>query len=657
MCGIAGRVDFSERQCNQNPLSDIVQMLSTMGQRGPDQSGIWMDRRAKLGCRRLAVQGGESGGQPMTTPDGRFTIVYNGECYDLAALRGRLTSAGVSFRTTTDTEVILHSYARYGADCLQHFNGMFAFAIWDRIKSELFLARDRFGIKPLYYSQVGETILFASSLDAIRSASGFPDDIDPVAVRQYLETRFIPAPRTIYRHAQKLEPGHFLKTGLSERQHVQWWDLPTTLPLSQTDTDYPTSVTNLERLLRQSVDRRLCSDRPLGLAMSGGIDSGLLADILAKRSIPAFHLSTPGDQSGESKRATLTADSAGIDFRTLSCPTDVNGLFEEVVSSLDEPMADSSAMMMMALSNAIKENVTVLFTGSGADEVFAGYHRQQFVRWASSLKGIPLASRSSRFLGRTLPSGRVARALQSFCSDPVSSFYHLTATTAPHIYRSLVCADFLRNNDADSASAVFRQHFDAARDLPLLQRLNYLDIKTILSDAYLVKEDRMTMARSIETRVPFLDHHLVDNAFRLPQHFKQRFFGTKRILRTIASRHLPPNVARARKRGFEAPAAKWLRNSLSQRLKDSLLGHEAAIFEYCNRKTVRNLVEQHLQGTDHSRLIYTLLLLEEWLSKSAARNGRQSTARTTFKCSDTGHPRKLSMRDQFKIVWHEGSVP
>ncbi|MCO6453690.1 MAG: asparagine synthase (glutamine-hydrolyzing) [Pirellulaceae bacterium] len=638
MCGIAGIIRWDGAGNDAVPNKAVVQdMLGAMRSRGPDEVGVFHDARATLGCCRLAVVDLSTGSQPQRTPDGRYTIVYNGECYELRQLREQLLAVGMCFRTRSDTEVVLHAFARWGPACLDRLNGMFALAIWDHHQQQLFLARDRFGIKPLYYADLGDRFLFGSTLDALIACPWFSRDIDAAAVQLYLATRFIPAPRTIYRQARKLPAGHCAIVRDGHFQASEWWDWPLESPTSPT-RPLSAVLAQVDDALRQATKACLVAERPMGLCLSGGIDSGLLASYLPAESAETFCLGFPADPCDETSAAQRTARHLNLPLTRVACDDHPDELLDGVVGAMDEPMADSSALALLSLCRAISRRVTVVLSGSGGDELFGGYRRHAAILLADRWGRIPgfwdLALGAS-----ALAAGRQRLAARRFtscrASDPLSGFLRWIAPTTPELLARLRTPEYSRDAGADLLREVFEPHFARTAGLPLVHRLAYLETKTVLTDAYLVKEDRMAMACSLEGRFPLLDQRVAELAWRLPPGYKLRGLRTKWLLRRLASRRLPAATARGAKRGFEVPLADWLRGPWMPRLYDQLLVPTAAIGAYCRPDALRQLVAQHQAGVDHSRLLYGLLLLELWLSERVTsarldmRNGSAMTSGTT----------------------------
>jgi asparagine synthase (glutamine-hydrolysing) len=620
MCGIAGEV--RARPPDGAPPAGrrelVAAMVAAMRHRGPDDQGIIVDGPAVLGMCRLAIIDIAGGAQPMATPDGRFQIVYNGECYAVESLRRELEGRGCRFRSHSDTEVVLHAIAEYGTAGLSRLNGMFAFAVWDRRERELLLVRDRLGIKPLFYWQDGDRLVFSSTLGSIAGRSDFVGTIDPEAVELYLSHRFVAAPHTMYREIRKLPAGCLARFRDGTLRVETWWDVP--LGAEPRAIGLDQAAEEVDALLRDAARARLVSERPVGLFLSGGIDSGLLAAALAGEQLETFSLGFDDPAYDEAASAARVAGSLGLRHHVLRAELDAERDLDAVLCHFDEPVGDPSGMALYELSRLVSRHVTVALSGTGGDELFGGYRRvlagllARGTRWVPALRALP------RWLGRDESKlgwrGQLARLAATAGSPPLECYRALIGPTSEPFGRALRRPELTRSLDGFTAASAFARHFERAEDRSLLTRLLYTDLKTVLAEDYLVKEDRMTMAHSVEGRVPFLDHRLVELAFSLPDRHKLRGLTGKVVLRRLAASRLPPEVARAPKQGFEIPVAQWLRGDLAPRVR-ALASASARIAEFVQPAAVADAVDAHLDGrADHGRLLWTLLTLEAWLTRS-----------------------------------------
>ncbi|MBN1256782.1 MAG: asparagine synthase (glutamine-hydrolyzing) [Planctomycetes bacterium] len=628
MCGIAGIINHHQPE----PEPAVAGMVKVMRHRGPDDEGFFSDERACLGMCRLAIRDLSGGKQPMSTPDGRYHLVYNGECYGIAGLRQQLEDKGASFRTRSDTEVVLQAYAHLGPEGLNSLNGMFAFAIWDSQEQELFLARDRMGIKPLCYSFSKERFLFASTLNGLQAHPDFHGSIDPEAVELYLSTGFIPAPYTIFKEARKLPPGHWARIGKGGMEIRRWWEFP--LPRGEERlTDAEEACDRIAGIIKEAATIRLESDRPVGLCLSGGIDSGLLASALQDSGTEAFTVGFAEKGYDESGMAARVTKHLEMKHHILSdCHISVEEDFDKVLEHYDEPNNDSSAMAVYNLARLLHQHVVVELNGLGGDEAFGGYLRYIGGRWAPYARYLPglgllpgilgpdeikssWKSRLARF-GEAV--GEAGKALSSLHLPgelwPLACYLQMLNPSEATIDRRLRRPEFLRQLGGFRAIHAFAPHFQESAGCSLLTRLNHLDCKTVLPGDYLVKEDRMTMAHSVEGRVPLLDHRIIKLGFSLSDPLRIKGLRTKRMLRLLASKQLPEGVADAPKHGFSIPEAAWLRGPLAGKLQESLFENHARVYEYVAAATVKQVLREHLDGrANHSRLLWTLFSLETWL--------------------------------------------
>ncbi len=631
MCGIAGEVAVSAR-AEPDAAARVGCMIAAMIHRGPDDVGYRTGEGAALGMCRLSIIDVAGGAQPISTANGRYHIVYNGECYGVDSLRRQLASRGCVFLTQTDTEVVLNAFVEFGPKGLERLNGMFSLAIWDAKERELFLARDRLGIKPLFLWQSHDRLVFSSTLGAIRAHPNFSGTIDPEAVELFLSVKFVTAPRTILREVRKLPAGHWARWSQGKLTIKQWWDVP--LVPNRKECDLEEVAEKVTALLTDATGQRLVSERPVGLCLSGGIDSGLLASALADlggESVETFSLGFAENSYDESGVAARVAKHLGLRHHILKATMDAERDFVQIMDHYDEPVGDSSGMALFVLSRLIAKHVTVVLSGTGGDELFGGYLRyvgSRMARFARYLPGLEYIPALLKLLGRdeskTGWRGKLARLTEVVGVPPIESYQRFLSPTSPNLDRQLRTPDFRRALGGFCAGQIFAEKFNHAGrnpDTSLLTRLMYTDMKTVLVDDYLVKEDRMTMAHSIEGRVPFLDHRLVELAYSLPDGFKIRGLQTKRILRTLANKRLPTEVVHAPKQGFEIPAARWLRGPLSERLRQTLDSANAHIFEYVERRVVTRMMHEHQsEQADHARALWSLLTLETWLNTSPDAN-------------------------------------
>ncbi len=623
MCGIAGFTTFQELDGRNEVLREMTRALA---HRGPDGEGFHLEENVALGHRRLSIIDLEGGTQPMTTPDGRFTICYNGEIYNYVELRDTLKARGCVFQTTSDTEVLLWQLALHGIAGLQALNGIFAFALWDRERRELLLARDRLGVKPLYYSRPGKDVLFASEMKALFPHPGFRHDINHLSISKYFTYSYVPAPHTIFSEVQKLEPGAFVvfNTDGITRKDV-YWDIPLEdNPLNVAPLDECAS--DLRSLLRDAVKKQLRSDVPVGVFLSGGIDSSAITALAAEVAGNKVHTFSVGFEESsydESPFAREVAARFGTEHHheTLSASRALS-LLPGVMNMLDEPFGDASILPTWMLSQFTSQQVKVALGGDGGDELFAGYPSFQAHRLMERISFLPTSWRHALInMAKKLPvSHRYASVdflVQQFFKgagvSPEIRFFLWMGSYGSEQKRGLLSAGLrerlLRQNAYEDIINYVRQS-GLTRDF---ERLQYLCMKLYMQDGILVKVDRASMAHGLEVRVPFLDHDVVAYAAGMHPDFKLHGMATKYVLKMAMKNDLPASILKRRKAGFMIPLASWLSNELRDMVED-----------YCSRETIENdgffdpvyvrtMLDDHFnKRRDCRKMIWTLLAFQIW---------------------------------------------
>lgn len=593
MCGITGWFD-------PKPQSQAIleRMTAALVHRGPDASGIYHQGPIAFGHRRLAIIDLSKSQQPMTSPDGRYALTYNGELYHFLELRQELEILGYKFLTEGDTEVLLAALIQWKEAVLPRLQGMFAFAFWDAQEETLLLARDHLGVKPLYICQTGESIFFASELKSLLQHPLVSHEIDPNAIGLYLECQYIPTPFTPFSQIRKLPAAHFVRLRKGSIEQKRYWT-PSYQP--KFDFDSETAREHLEWQLRRSVKSMLIADVPLGAFVSGGIDSSLIAALMQLESGQKAKIFSIGLDNihSEQEHAARVADYLGADFHPLIVTAgDLMGALDQM---FDEPFGDQAALPTLLLSKLTRQEVKVVLTGEGADEVFAGYSN-----YAKRLKEAPLCDRLHpfRFLYPFMPTKLRKNRLVKASSRPLSRRY----TTIPTLFDSEVhCSLFSRDfYSAQNASleALVEPHYFACNSNDYLDRMLHIDKSLWLADDLLTKVDRATMTHSLEARVPYLDHKLVEFAARLPVSFKMG----KWILKQVANRFLPPEIINRPKWGFVIPLREWMAGELKPLMSDSL-----------NTLQTRNLFRPGLAKRKdlHATRLFALLALELWFRRYA----------------------------------------
>ena len=621
MCGIVGIFDTRERR----PIDEAVlqRMNQTQFHRGPDDGGVHTEPGVGLAHRRLSIIDLSGGHQPLFNEDGSVAVVYNGEIYNFHELSEELLAAGHRFRTRCDTEVLVHAWEEWGPACVQRFRGMFAFAIWDRRQSTLFLARDRLGIKPLYYSLLGDgQLLFGSELKSLLAHDGWPRKLDPRSIEDYFGFGYVPEPRTIFIDVFKLEPGHTLtvRRGDVGVQSRQYWDVDFT-PNGISDEDE--AAGELIERLREAVKIRLISEVPLGAFLSGGVDSSAVVALMAGlggEPVNTCSIAFGDPAFDESRYAEQVARQYRTNHQVGVVSPDDFSLLDKLAGLYDEPYADSSAMPTYRVCELARKQVTVALSGDGGDENLAGYRRYRWHLYEQRLRSLfPLAVRRPLFgaLGRYYPKAdwapKVFRAKTTFealARTDIEGYFHSVSILGDPLRGKLFSADFRRELQEYSAVEVFHRHAVNAPDHPL-SKIQYLDLKTYLVGDILTKVDRASMAHGLEVRVPILDHQFVEWLAGLPPEFKLRGRQGKHLFKKSLESRLPDEILYRSKMGFAVPLASWFRGPLRERVKQALLGPRLLDSGVFDRRFIQQIVDQHQSGRrDFSTPIWTLLMFE-----------------------------------------------
>jgi asparagine synthase (glutamine-hydrolysing) len=623
MCGIAGVVALSG-DLSPAIAGSVPGMTAALAHRGPDGDGHYSCSFAALGHRRLSIIDRAGGHQPMANEDETCWIVFNGEIYNHRDLRRDLESRGHRFRTTSDTEAILHAYEEYGTACVERLNGMFAFAICDTRRREVFLARDRLGKKPIFFANFDGTLHFASEIKALRESPAWNGEVDLSSLEGYLSLGYFLAPQTIYRHVRKLEPAHWMRIAEGRVETRPYWDVT---DFDAEVRDDQTVLSELENLLRSAVTGRLESEVPLGAFLSGGIDSGLVVSFMAEAEGAGIVTTSVGFAErghNELEAAGLTA----AHFRTRHHATvlepKLDEVFDALVAAFDEPFADASAIPTYYVSKVARQHVTVALTGDGGDESFGGYDfRYNLHAFESGLRrfvrGAP-GRQAARFLGRRWPrSGRLPRplragnVLENLGWPEESAYYSDLCFVKPWDARALLGLESSRD-PADSP--VYQQvtaPYRRCSSSSALQRAQYADLKVYLPNDPLVKVDRASMAHGLEVRSPLLDHRVVELAFRIPAARKVRPNRSKFFLRALADSRLPEGLAAMPKRGFDAPIGEWIRGPYRGWFTDEVLAPSSACSTLLDTDLVRRWLSEHVRSErDRASALWTVWCLERW---------------------------------------------
>ena len=625
MCGISGIFDGEGRREIDRPL--LERMNASLFHRGPDAGGLHLEPGIGLAHRRLSIIDVSSGQQPLYNEDGSVAVVFNGEIYNFQELAKELTACGHTFRTHSDTEAIVHGWEEWGEACVTRFRGMFAFALWDRNRETLFLARDRLGVKPLYYAQLGGGFLvFGSELKALMVHPGLRREIDPAAVEDYFAYGYVPEPRTIFKGVFKLGPGCTLtlRRGRPASQPVEYWDVPFKAATAPTEQE---ASEELIFRLRESVKLRMISEVPLGAFLSGGVDSSAIVAMmagLAAEPVVTCSISFGDAAFNESAYAQTVADRYRTQHHVEQVDPDDFSLVDRLARLYDEPYADSSAIPTFRVCELARKTVTVALSGDGGDESFGGYRRYRLHVNEERVRSLlPLQMRRPVFglLGRLYPKAdwapRVFRAkstLEALARNSVEAYFHTVSFLHDGMRRELFSERFRTELQGYAAVEVLKRHAARAPADDPLSLIQYLDLKTYLVGDINTKVDRASMAHSLEVREPLMDHPLVEWLSSLPPGLKLRSGEGKYLLKKALAPHLPAEILYRPKMGFAVPLARWFRGPLRQPVRDAVLGPVLAETGWFNAAYLNRLVSDHQSGLrDYSTPLWTLLMFESFL--------------------------------------------
>ncbi len=613
MCGICGVYDFVKRA----PVDreKVQQAVTALAHRGPDDEGCYFDGELGLGNRRLSIIDLPGGHQPLANEDESVWITFNGEIYNYRDLRPGLLARGHQFRTASDTEVILHLYEERGVECLENLRGMFAFALWDRRRRRLFLARDRLGVKPLFYAATTAGLVFASELCALRCLASHAFEAELQSVYDFFTFRYVPSPRTLYRDVFKLPAGNYLLADQHGLQTKAYWDVPAPGDRSSSAEELAEEV--MERL-REAIRLRLIADVPLGVFLSGGVDSSAIVALMTSLgAAPVRTFSVGFEEPGYSELpfARQVARRCATEHQEVIVrPDDIARELPRLISLRHEPVAEPTDVALYLLARLAAQSVKVVLAGEGGDELFAGYPKYAVDRLAGFVSAVP---------------GSIIRAIESLL--PYNQHRARTALRALSIQneaersavwfasfsrkesQELFTREFLAQVDPDHPAEVLAQTLQKDSGRSCLKRMLYADLKIWLPDNLLLRGDHMTMAASIEERVPFLDHKLVELAASIPDRLLASLLHTKLFYRRMLHGHLPSEILHRKKVGFTVPVGLWFKEPLKPMVADLLLSSPASGASYFNAANVRRIVDEHLSGTrDRRKQLWALVNFELW---------------------------------------------
>jgi asparagine synthase (glutamine-hydrolysing) len=622
MCAIVGKLNFDRNEPADPAILD--RMMRMVVHRGPDGGGKFCRGPIALGHRRLSIIDLSTGDQPMCNEDGTIWLVYNGEIYNFPALRADLEARGHRFKSSSDTEVIVHLYEELGQDCVKQLQGMFAFALWDERKQHLFLARDRVGIKPLYYVNNGNALLFASEIKALLADSSVRREANLRAIDRFLTYYYLPGRETLLEGVYKLEPGHSLTVKDGGIKTRQYWDLE--FPDSPVSTSFEEAREALQALLRKSVKDHMISDVPVGVLLSGGVDSTGVLRYAVEHSGKPINTFTIGFGGSDFPDERIYARIAAKKYGTLHHEISLSAaefadFLPRYIRHMEEPVCEPPGVSLYFLSKGAAESgVKVLLSGEGGDEAFGGYLKYRNYLALESLKARfgsakGLLSWGMKRIGGVTGKKGMERYANLVHQTPSDYYYSCKSNSQTYFNRnkhSLYRSGLIFAPASGQSAFPTRCLFERMKGQPLLHQLLYIDTKTWLPDDLLVKADKMTMATSVELRVPLLDHRILEFAASLPASFKVKGFSTKRILKEALRDSVPHEILSRKKAGFPLPYERWLNTELRELVVDTLLSGDSSISCYFEKPALRELVENQNGNFHNAKEIFSLLVLELW---------------------------------------------
>ncbi len=638
MCGITGIFDTRGRRDIDSTV--LQRMNDSQFHRGPDEGCLHVEPGLGLGHRRLAIIDVATGQQPLFNEDRSVVVVFNGEIYNYQQLIPELQKLGHVFHTRSDTEVIVHAWESWGANCVKRFRGMFAFALWDRNQQTFFMARDRLGVKPLYYALLDDgMLLFGSELKSMLAHGGLARDLDPLAVEEYFALGYVAEPRTIFKQAKKLPPAHTLLLRRGERvgEPRVFWDVCFSLDAKISDAQ---ACEQLAEKLQESIRLRMISEVPLGAFLSGGVDSSAVVAVMAGLSnepVNTCSIAFEDPAFNEAGFAQTVADRYRTHHSVETVLSDDFDLIDTLARLYDEPYADSSAIPTYRVCQLARKHVTVALSGDGGDETFGGYRRYKLHLMEERMRAaLPLGLRRPLFgtLGQLYPKAdwapRVLRGKTTFealARNSVEAYFHSMSLIRDADRSQLYSSKFKSALGGYNAREVFSQHAARADTDDPLALIQYIDMHTYLVGDINTKVDRASMAHSLEVREPLMDHELVEWLATLPSSLKIRGGESKFLLKKAMEPHLPRDIMYRPKMGFAVPLAKWFRGPLRERVRDALLDGPLADSGWFDHATVRQMIEQHERGArDHSTPLWTLVMYDAFLRNTCGAGVLQSAA-------------------------------
>jgi asparagine synthase (glutamine-hydrolysing) len=619
MCGICGKLNFDRDNEVSQPL--LKAMADSIAHRGPDDDGYYFAGQVGLGFRRLSIIDLAGGHQPLSNEDGSVWIVFNGEIYNYQDLREDLLKKGHVFRTKSDTETIVHLYEEYGEAGIQSLRGMFAFAIWDQNQQKLLLARDRLGIKPLYYGVTSQSLVFASEMKAILVDPQIKREILPSTVDRFLTFGYVPGDETLLKDIHKLPPGSYMVVKNGKAEVKQYWDLH----FSSSSVTLKDAEEQLLEILEESVRLHMIADVPVGFLLSGGVDSTAMLSLASRKTDRPISSYTVGfANSGvadERPFARLAAEKYGAEHHEISISSkEFADFLPKYVWHMEEPVCEPPAVALYYVSKLARNYVKVLISGEGGDEAFAGYPNYRAMLWIERIKRMagPLTGAISGTLSllyRLTGNWRFGH-YQQLLNAPFESYYYSRSSSPFRFFNAhsqdLYCSDFWASTNKQYSLRPVTQLLEQSRSDDVLSRMLYVDTRTWLPDDLLVKADKMTMANSVELRVPLLDHKLLEFAATLPSNFKINGFSMKYVAKRCLTKQIPREILERKKAGFPVPYENWLRTDMRDSISNILLDRETTDRGYFKKSAVEKLIRDNSESGGYAKEIFSLVVLELW---------------------------------------------
>ncbi len=621
MCGITGKINFDHDHVINE--FELKQMTDSLYDRGPDDEGFYINQNIGLGFRRLSIIDLSTGHQPLSNEDGSIWIVFNGEIYNYQELQAHLIKSGHVFRTRSDTETIVHLYEQYGTECLKHLRGMFAFSIWDNNKKELFCARDRFGIKPFYYYVDHEKFVFGSELKAILKSDGIEKELSSIALDSYFTFGYISNDLSIYKNIKKLKPAQYLLLSLKNKPTITtstYWHINFEPDYSKTESQWTEEIHNS---LSETVKLHMISDVPLGAFLSGGIDSSSVVAMMARNSsrpIKTFSIGFKEQKFNELRFAREVATKYNCEHHEQIIEPESISLLPKLVQKHDEPFADASSIPSYYVSKLAREFVTVVLSGDGGDEIFAGYDTYKKF---NNLHSSPFHLRSPAM--NKLVWGNIYKLLPQTISGKGLSYFLSQNKEYASAFISVWTKDerekLILNHTTvgyEDGSELYKESLLKSKGKnDFVSRLQYLDMKTFMVDDVLTKVDRASMMNSLEVRVPLLDHQFAELTFRIPWDLKLKGDSQKYIFKQAMKPFLPANILSHPKQGFGIPLILWFKEDLKEYVNDTLLSGRSLSSQYLNKEYIRKIISNNQKGMrDLSTKVWSLVFFEEWLKQN-----------------------------------------